>query len=309
MLTAYRVLSLDGGGIRGVVTATLLERLADEVPDLVAKCDILAGTSTGGIIALGLAKGLSTQETKRIYIENGHRIFDDSIWDDIVDMGRLRGAEYGNRKLRNLLKKWLGEKTRLSNLRKRVVVPAFDLDNEHPDRDRRNWKPKVFHNFPGKDSDGGLHAWRVALYTSAAPTYFPSVDGFVDGGVFANNPSMIALAQTQDERTHPQAPRLSSVRLLSLGTGTSPTYIHGKRHDWGYAQWARPIISLMTDGTMGIADYQCRALLGDRYHRLAPTFPGGVSHPLDDVDGVPEMIEFAESLDLSATIRWLKRNW
>ena len=65
----------------------------------------------------------------------------------------------------------------------------------------------------------------------------------------------------------------------------------------------------MTDGTMGIADYQCRGLLGEHYHRLAPTFPGGESHPLDETDGVPRMVAFAESLNTTETVDWLKSNW
>ena len=64
----------------------------------------------------------------------------------------------------------------------------------------RRWKPKLFHNFPGPDSDGGALAYRVAVATAAAPTYFASYDGYIDGGVFATNPSMCALAQTQDAR-------------------------------------------------------------------------------------------------------------
>ena len=215
-MAVYRVLSLDGGGIRGVVTATVLERLVKAVPDLLSKVDMLTGTSTGGIIALGLARGLTPADMKKLYVDEGKRIFDDSIWDDVIDLGRLRGAEYGNKKLRNILKKLLGANTKLSQLRKRVVIPAFDLDNEHANPDKRTWKPKVFHNFPGKDSDGGMLAWKVGLYTSAAPTYFPSVDGFVDGGVYANNPGMIALTQTQDKRTHATPPDLSSVRMFPL---------------------------------------------------------------------------------------------
>jgi patatin-like phospholipase/acyl hydrolase len=308
-MAVYRVLSFDGGGIRGVVTATLLERLGKAVPDLLSKVDMLAGTSTGGIIALGLARGLTPSDMKKLYVDEGKRIFDDSIWDDVIDLGRLRGAEYGNKKLRNILKKLFGVRTKLSHLRKRVVIPAFDLDNEHADPDKRTWKPKVFHNFPGKDSDGGMLAWKVGLYTSAAPTYFPSVDGYVDGGVYANNPGMIALTQTQDKRTHAAPPDLSSVRLLSIGSGNSLTYIQGDRNDWGYAQWMKPIIALMTDGTMGIADYQCRGLLGGHYHRFAPTFPGGKSYPLDDIDGIPRMVAFAESLDTTETVDWLKSNW
>lgn len=97
--------------------------------------------------------------------------------------------------------------------------------------------------------------------------------------------------------------------LLSLGTGTSLQYIRGKSLDWGLAQWARPMVSLVLDGAAGIVDYQCRQLLGDRYHRLAPVFPPGATVPLDAVEKVPYMVELAESLPLDDTIAWLRRAW
>jgi patatin-like phospholipase/acyl hydrolase len=166
----------------------------------------------------------------------------------------------------------------------------------------------LFHNIPGRDNDDEQLAYKVALYTSAAPTYFPSVDGYVDGGVFANNPSMCALAQTQDNRNN-NRPFLSDVVLLSLGTGTSLTYIKGKNLDWGYAQWVKPLINLMLDGVVGIADYQCKQILGDRYLRIAPKFPPGVSIPLDGVKRVPDMINFANNVSLPDAVAWLKTNW
>jgi hypothetical protein len=79
---------------------------------------------------------------------------------------------------------------------------------------------------------------------------------------------MCALAQTQDQRYEP-TPLLGDIVLLSLGTGTNLQYIKGQVHDWGYAQWVKPLINLMLDGTAGIADYQCRQILDARYHRLA----------------------------------------
>ena len=116
------------------------------------------------------------------------------------------------------------------------------------------------------------------------------------------------LAQTQDRRYSP-TPSLDEVLLLSVGTGTSLQYIKGKSHDWGYAQWVKPLINLMLDGTNGIADYQCQQILGEHYHRLAPVFPQGVTVPMDDIDKIPYMIEFAESVALDETISWLKQNW
>ena len=105
------------------------------------------------------------------------------------------------------------------------------------------------------------------------------------------------------------ARRLRDVVLLSLGTGTSLTYIKGKNLDWGYAQWARPLLNLMLDGVGGIADYQTRQMLGPKYYRLAPKFPTGVSIQMDDVKRIPDMIAFANNVSISGAAAWLKKNW
>ena len=308
-MAGYRILSLDGGGIRGIITVILMQRLNND-PQLTGwlnSVDLIAGTSTGGLLALAIAAGLDLQTIRDLYMNRGQAIFDDSWLDNLVDLGTLIGAQYGIRNLATDLRRIFGQ-AMLGHLRKRVLITAFDLDNEASDPARRTWKPKLFHNFPGPDSDSSMLAYKVGLYTAAAPTYFPSVDGYIDGGVYASNPSMCALAQSQDSR-FPGHPTLSDLVLLSLGTGTSLTCIRGKNLDWGYAQWVKPLISLMLDGTSGIADYQCKQILGQRYHRLAPVFPVGVSIPMDAVKRVPEMVQFASTVDLSDTVQWLKDHW
>ena len=114
----------------------------------------------------------------------------------------------------------------------------------------------------------------VALRTSAAPTYFPAYQGYVDGGVVANNPSMAAVAQALDGRAAGRP--LTDLVLLSIGAGTEPKFIKGRKVDWGWGQWARPLISMMISGVMGVADFQCRQLLGDRYFRLDHVFADGI---------------------------------
>lgn len=308
-MSRYRILTLDGGGIRGVLTAVLLERLKGAVPGFLEGTDLYAGSSTGGILALALAAGVDPTELRNLYEARGAVIFDDTIWDDVVDLGKLRGADYDNQGLRRELKRVLGRRTRLKDLQSSVVVTSFDLDNEHPDPEKRYWKPKIFHNLPGPDSDGDQPAYLVGLYTSAAPTYFPSVDGYIDGGVVANNPSMVALAQTQDRRAFPKPPALSDVRLLSLGTGMPLTYVTGRRLDWGYTQWIKPLVNLMLDGTMGVADFQCRQFLAGNYHRLAPVFPANTAFPTDDVGKIPDLIEYARNTDITPTLDWLRDCW
>jgi patatin-like phospholipase/acyl hydrolase len=305
----YRVLSMDGGGIRGLITVILMQRLNQEpgLGDWLSQVDLLAGTSTGGLLALAIAKNLDLQVIRDLYEKKGAEVFDDSWMDDVLDLGNLIGAQYHMKNLRRELLKILGSTT-LGELSRHVLITTFDLDNEASDPSQRTWKPKLFHNLPGEGNDDSWLAYEVGQYTAAAPTYFPSVDGFIDGGVYATNPSMCALAQTQDSRNALRPP-LSDVVLLSLGTGISLTYITGKNLDWGYAQWAKPLVSLMLDGVGGIADYQCKQILGGQYHRLAPKFPVGVSIQMDEVKRIPDMIAFANSVSITDTASWLKQNW
>ena len=282
-MSKYRIVSIDGGGIRGLITTVLFQRLTATpgLEKILDKADLVAGTSTGGLLSLGIAHGIDLETIRKMYVERGPTIFDDSWLDNLHDLGKLK---------------------------KKVLITAFDLDNEDPDPAKRRWKPKLFHNFPGEGSDGDYSAVDVGLYTSAAPTFFPSVDGYVDGGVYASNPSVCALAQTQDKRYKPN-PQIRNILLFSIGTGTSLQYIKGKSHDWGYIKWVKPLIDLMFDGTAGIADYQCTQFLGSGYHRLGPVFPPGLTIPMDGVKKIPEMIDFAESIDIDSSVEWLKKNW
>ena len=277
-------------------------------PDWLERVDLFAGTSTGGILSLGLASGLKPRELRQLYMDRGHEIFADSLWDNVKDLGRLAGAEYSLGNLKRILQEVFGDRT-LGDLQQRVVVPVFDLDNEAQEARSRSWKPKIFHNFPGPDVDADMPLWKVAFYTSLAPTYFPPSDGYIDGGVFANSPGMIALGQTQDQRSSEPNPQLEDIRLMSLGTGRSLSFIDKPNPDWGEWKWVRPLLQLMFQADMDVADYQCRQFLGDRYHRLNLNFPPGTKIPMDDVDNVPQMEASAQSTDIEAAINWMEEYW
>lgn len=308
-MSKYKILSLDGGGIKGIITAILLQKLtkAAGLSNFLNEVNLIAGTSTGGLLALSLANGLTPSAMIDIYEKEGKFIFYDTILDNILDLGRMIGAGYKNENLKRILKRTFGETT-LDQLKKHVLITAFDLDNQADNLNKRTWKPKIFHNMEGEGNDGKELVYKVALYTSAAPTYFPTYEGYVDGGVYANNPSMCALAQSQDLRYF-ESPKLSDVVLLSLGTGTSLSFIEGQTHDWGNLQWVKPLIDLMLDGVSGIADYECKQILKENYFRLAPVFPHDILVEMDDADKIPYMIDFAAKVDLSDAISWLNQHW
>lgn len=307
----YKILSLDGGGLRGLITARMLQRLNAEpaIAGWLDKVDLIAGTSTGGILALGLAAGKTPQQIADLYKIKGPDIFDDSLLDDVLDLGRTIGAEYSSKTLKKELRSIFGNTT-LAQLGKKVVIPTFDLDNEATGRNERTWKPKIFHNFSGADTDGEFLAADIALYTSSAPTYFPSADGYIDGGVFANNPSVVALVQAISRRNKPaERARIDDVVLLSVGTGKTLNYIKGKSLDWGYAQWVKPLMNILMDGVAGIADYQSSQLLGDSYKRLQIIFDETESIPLDAVDKLDRMDQIGSSVVLTDTIEWIQTQW
>jgi patatin-like phospholipase/acyl hydrolase len=304
-MSPFHILSLDGGGIRGVLTAALLERLEEGAPGFLGEVDLIAGTSTGGILALGLASGMTPTEARELYERLGEHVFKDSFWDNLKDFGQARGAQYSNEYIKDELQKQFGS-MKLSELKKRVIISSFNLDNEATGFGKvRSWKPKYFHNFPGEDSDGHETVVDIALRTSAAPTFFPVYQGYVDGGVISNNPSMCALAQALQPDTGKQ--KLRDLRLLSVGTGYNPKFVAAQDEDWGFVQWAPHVISLMMEGSMGLADYQCKQLLHNRYLRINPVLPVPVG--LDGLDQVPMMKSLAVQYDLQEARTWVKRNF
>lgn len=224
----FRILSIDGGGIRGVYPATFLAGLEQRYlgGDSVARYfDLIAGTSTGGILALGLAAGLRTSELRDLYVDRGCEIFPP------VGSGVLGAAErrlmnvcqyfkfrYDRKALMRILRDTLGDR-KFGEAETRLCIPSFDgrygevyifKTPHHPDFHRDAKEPMT----------------KVAAATAAAPTFFqPLEDGgytFVDGGVWANNPIMIALVDALScFSVSPER-----VRILSLGCGDDPYVVN-----------------------------------------------------------------------------------
>jgi len=300
MNNELRILSLDGGGIRGLIQISAIKRL-EEKTGFLSKINLFTGTSTGGLISLALAAGISPAVIKSIYLDEGKKIFSDSWLDDIKDLLGLTGADYDLENLESVLKKVFGE-LKMKDLKRPVIVTAFDLDNESLQKDKRTWEPVLFSNIPANNKTSEVLVYKAALYTAAAPTYFPSVDGYVDGGIFAANPSAQALCYAQSVLGVP----VSGCKLLSIGSGASLKYIEGMKNDWGYLQYLNPLLSMMFDGQIQSADLQCRELLRERYFRVAPVFPEEKRIPMDDVSNLDYMNEFAEKIDLSEAEKWIK---
>lgn len=237
-----KVLSLDGGGIRGAATAHFLELVEEKVGPLNKAFDLIAGTSTGGIIALGLGTvGLSAKRIAELYNEeNGKVIFPKQqikpgVWNWICNFisNGMKPRYDGAGKLQ-LLKNFFGE-VKLSDGCE-VLTTAYDLEN----RNMTVFKKKDF---------GQLSAAEIANATSAAPTFFPPVllsnnNWYIDGGVLVNCPAMCAYAEAR--RLWPN----DSIVLISIGTGTCTRPIKGAAAvRFGAAQWflEGDIMNILTD--------------------------------------------------------------
>ncbi|OHX22104.1 patatin-like phospholipase family protein [Chromobacterium sphagni] len=301
--SCYRILSIDGGGLRGIIPLVILDRLDQAVPGWRAAVNMYAGTSTGGMIALGLAKGMAPREILQVYLQQGAKIFSRSWWWRLKTLNGLTGPKYDSQVKERICRGLLGD-GKLSSLlsddgrRGHVLVPAFNLDGyARLPEGLRYWRPKVYHNLPTVDGsdDGTQQLYRVAMETSAAPAYFASYAGFADGGVFANNPAMCALAQTRDARLS-LAIAPDAVAMLSLGTGYSPFHLNGGE-SWGLAQWGPKMADLLMDGINEVADFQVRQMLGGgRYLRVSPLLPRQVA--LDDAASLTLLQGLGRQADL-----------
>jgi patatin-like phospholipase/acyl hydrolase len=296
---SYRILSIDGGGARGIISARMLQRLAKARPDLLDRIDLIAGTSAGAIIAACLAHGLTYDQIFDLYYHKSKEIFSRS-WLRALGL-RLFVAKYGNsgrdRALRQIFKD-----TTLGELKKSVLIATLDLD-AFDAHGWRSYKPKFFHNLSGQDpQELATKVVDILLYSTAAPTLFPAHHGFTDGGIVANNPSVAAVAQSLDPKTEPLT-RLEDIRVLSIGAGKVSSFIPNERMDWGFVNWATKLVDLMLNGSVDVADYECRQLLKGNYIRVNPYLKR--NYEMDQIKCIDEMIDAADAYDISRHVEWI----
>lgn len=303
----YRILALDGGGIRGLLTITLLRRLEETVPGWIDQIDMVAGTSTGAIIAIGLAGGVTPEELFQHYYYLTEEIFKKTRPRSQRKARKIFRPEYDTEDVAPVLRSLLGE-TRLCDLQKKILITTFELDNEDEDQCQRCWEPRFFHNLDGENGSADLQAYKAILYSSATPVYFPSVDGFIDGAVTAQNPSLVALAHAVDETIGTgERPKIEDIVLLSIGCGKDNRHLPGKKHNWGYAQWTRLLVDMMLEGSVDLVDRICRPLLRSNYHRLCP----GLSETIhaNEWEKRDKLAALANGVDIAASSEWLRSNW
>lgn len=283
-----RILSIDGGGIRGIIPAEILAELEKRTgTQTSALFDLIAGTSTGGILALALCQPGDTSgkpahsgaEMIDFYRRLGPVIFGRTWLHFLQSADGLIRSRYSDKPIDTTLQNFFGQ-SRLSESLTSIFVPSYELKQR---------TPFFFRSVRARqDPEYDYPMYTVARATSAAPTYFPP-EGIscattsqhyvlIDGGVFANNPAACALVEARVQ--FPEADRFT---LVSLGTGAPrETALMGAPENWGLAQWARPILDTVLDGVSRTVDYQVSQVLPDQpdgtkaYYRFQPalTSPG-----------------------------------
>lgn len=289
----YKILSIDGGGIRGVIPAVVLEYLEHVTGKPIASSfDLIVGTSTGGIIAAGLTvpdgngkPKYSATDMLEIYTKHGKEIFSRSLWQGITSVGGLADEQYSEKHLEKLLAKYFKDTT-LAECLKPIVLTTYDIERR---------KPYFFKTRRAIDHPDRNHYLRDATRaTSAAPTFFEPEEVFtlaakpikralIDGGVFANNPAMVAYSEAITSGADH-----NDILLVSIGTGVTNRPIPFKEaKDWGLVGWLRPLISVMMDGTADNTNFHLSQLLPDvekpddqRFFR----FDTELDKALDDLD-------------------------
>ena len=292
----FRILSLDGGGIRGAFTAAFAAEIEKQIDrPLADHFDLIAGTSTGAIIAVALALREPAEKIERLYREHGRDIFtrrqpmsvrwwkkpciwaiDKQLRRMGLDYDGLMQSKYEAIKLKLALAEVFGNRT-LGECSTRLVIPSVDLTRGQTVVFKTPHAPFLFRDAKRRVLD-------ALLSTTAAPTYFPhatieSGSAYIDGGVWANNPSMVAFAEALKICETCQRPGLDEpfahrdISLLAIGTGRSIYALDPPPSGAGMAWWIPRLFDITLLSQAQGVDFQMRYVLGDRYQRADYDIP------------------------------------
>lgn len=317
--STYRILSFDGGGVRTILTAQILAMLAEEV-DFLSKVDLFAGTSGGAMIAMCLASG---QPPKRVleFYENPDDYFPRYSKMSLFYFHCKYSNEAGKKRLENQLSHdEVRHNDTLDRLPKHVVVTSCKLSN-----DKGHWVPCIFSNLNSKEKPPTL--FDAVMRSSAAPTYFPSYQGYIDGAVASQNPSMAALSLACDPSGGAKK-ELPDIRLLSLGSGYVPRTFETDEDghtNAGPLSWLNPfsfgltttptipLFSLVMDTTVCLVEQNCKRFLGKNFLRFDPLMEEHID--LDATEKVHYLEEYAKAFpkkhpkEWEQLISWTKENF
>jgi len=278
MAKVIKVLAIDGGGIRGIIPALVLEEIERQTGQPIASLfDLIAGTSAGGILGMALTMPgeqgrprYTAHDIIPIYEEKMKQIFSRSVWHMIKAVDNLAEVKYPTEGIESFLEEFFGD-IRLKEALTDIMVTSYEIEQQ---------RPFIFKSFKAKeDPECDFLMKDVARATSAAPTYFEPCKlevnytlgyrALLDGMVFASNPAMCAYVEVR--KKNPGADRFL---VVSLGTG-EPHHrrIYDEVRRWGALQWLQPLLDIVLYGSTVMVDYQMKTLLPPRgdfkqYYRL-----------------------------------------
>lgn len=257
----FKILSIDGGGIKGLYSSTIIEHLEQKYNCSISDYfDMLCGTSTGGLIALALSLKIPASKLSDLYINKGSEIFPNvPIINTIKQV--FWGGKYSDKKLRENLVAIFGDKT-LSQSNNLLCIPTYSLTDARP------WVFKYDHKEGQLDRDNNAKYVDVALSTSAAPTYLPLCEidyydskQFVDGGVWANNPTMVGLAEALKYFVG-KGKEYDNIQILSISslshTGGKPTGLNRHR---SLAKWRTDLFDVFSIGQSSFVEYFMQSIV------------------------------------------------
>ena len=305
------ILSIDGGGIRGIIPCIILRYIEEQIQLLdyhEAKIgdyfDLISGSSTGGLLAAILLYPNDQQTAKYsiktafdLYTEKGSDIFNVSFWQKIINPFGLFSEKISEEQLEKHLADFFGN-LELKNLIKPSLITAYDLENR---------RAKLFNSMTAHLDSNNFKVKDICRATSAAPTYFSPAQikskygqlfTLIDGGVFANNPALCAYAEARkipfgnffQDIEKPNYPSIKNMMIVSIGTGTVlKKYSYNKFESAGKLKWIEPIIDILLAANAETVDYQLSQMvstLGKRsrqnYFRINPSIKNASSE-MDDV--------------------------
>jgi len=281
----HKVISIDGGGIKGIVAIKVLMAIEEEMQELLTNnVSLVAGTSTGSIIAASVAKGVPMGELLDKYIAFGEDVFKDSFSRKLSNLFGLRGSKYRKEDLSNLIYKELGTKG-MGDLHNDLLIPSYNLTKA---------RPEIF------TSNSRIDVGSAVIASSSAPTYFKPmiINGseYIDGGIVANNPSMLAYTEIKSKYNS----IASDISILSIGCGSSPkSYINTS--NWPTYKWIRPLLDVAVNSDMSIVHNQLVKIYrsvkaSENYIRINENITKSMNSSMDDASScnIKNLIEFGD---------------
>lgn len=304
-----KVLCIDGGGIRGVFAVAILEVIEKELGEPVGNAfDVIAGTSTGSIIAASVALKIKMSDVLEQY-----KLYGDKIFSRQAKVGLFKTV-YSDRYLRRFFQKAFGE-LMLGDIEKPLIIPAVDLTHGNPYVHRSKFGQAE------QENDLTVKLWDAVLSSCSAPVYFPpnNIENkflSIDGGLWANNPSLVSITEVM----HHFHEKLEDIQILSIGTGKQKIdFSESGDKEWGVKQWlpfhlpsmkvTPKLLDLALHLSSESVSYHCEQFLGSNYFRINEDL--GEEIPFDEIKYMDHLITLGRNcieVTKSEIIQFLGKN-